>query len=181
MCYWIDNKIDTESKTLRSFYLKKPSQNLDLASQKLLVNTTKSPYKQAYYLSKKISAKLKLNSSRVHFWPSIKKCCVPLSIAYRATVLAYTLWAIRSYISVQTSGVLDVSHVHLDRSFCRVSHEFAKSCPVRLFLWLPSRPDPTMCVCIFLSWLRLQKTLSGAFNLLLFLYILILPTWMLSI
>ena len=45
---------------LCSFYQKKPSQTSDLASQKLSVNTTKSPYKQAYYLSKQISTKPQL-------------------------------------------------------------------------------------------------------------------------
>ena len=48
---------DTESKTLCSFYQKKPSRTLDLACQQLSVNTTKSPYKQAYYLSKQKSTK----------------------------------------------------------------------------------------------------------------------------
>ena len=47
----------TYSKMLCSFYQKKPSQTLDLTSQKLSVNTTRSPYKQAYYLSKQISTK----------------------------------------------------------------------------------------------------------------------------
>ena len=49
---------DTESKALCSFYQKKPSQTLGLASQKLSVNTRKSPYKQAYYLSRQISTKV---------------------------------------------------------------------------------------------------------------------------
>ena len=49
---------DTESKMLCSFYQKKPRQTLDLTKKKLSVNTMKSPYKQAHYLSKLISKKL---------------------------------------------------------------------------------------------------------------------------
>ena len=54
MLYWTmgQSSKDTESITLCLFIQKKPSQTQDLASQKLSVNTMKSPYKQAYYLSK---------------------------------------------------------------------------------------------------------------------------------
>ena len=57
-CTMRQSSKDTESKPcIYSLYQKKPSQTLDQASQKLSVNTTKSPFKQAYYLSKQIIMK----------------------------------------------------------------------------------------------------------------------------